>query len=80
MKEQTRNTEVQINKEEIGKVPEKELRITIEWGGGRRGSGQVLSFVKALARPAARMPERKVSSTRGGGEGGAQEEICEVVS
>ena len=27
MKEQTRNTEVQINVEEIGKLPEKELRI-----------------------------------------------------
>ena len=27
MKEQTRNTEVQINEEEIGKVPEKEFRI-----------------------------------------------------
>ena len=26
MKEQTRNTEVQINEEEIGKVPEKEFR------------------------------------------------------
>ena len=29
MKEQTRNTEVQINEEEIGKLPEKEIRITI---------------------------------------------------
>ena len=29
MKEQTRNTEVQINKEEIGKLPKKELRIII---------------------------------------------------
>ena len=28
-KEQTRNTEVQINKEEIGKLPEKECRIMI---------------------------------------------------
>ena len=27
MKEQTRNTEVQRNKEEIGKPPEKEFRI-----------------------------------------------------
>ena len=27
MKEQTRNTEVQINEEEIGKVPEKEFRV-----------------------------------------------------
>ena len=26
MKEQTRNTEVQINEEEIGKIPEKELK------------------------------------------------------
>ena len=29
MKEQTRNTEVQINKEEIGKLPDKECRIMI---------------------------------------------------
>ena len=29
MKTQTRNTEVQINEEEIGKVPEKEFRIMI---------------------------------------------------
>ena len=29
MKEQTRNTEVQVNKEEIGKLPEKEFRIMI---------------------------------------------------
>ena len=28
MKEQTRNTEVQINEQEIGKLPEKEFRIT----------------------------------------------------
>ena len=27
MKEQTRNTEVQINEEEIGKLPDKEFRI-----------------------------------------------------
>ena len=27
MKEQTRNTEIQINEEEIGKLPEKEFRI-----------------------------------------------------
>ena len=27
MREQTRNTEVQINEEEIGKLPEKEFRI-----------------------------------------------------
>ena len=27
MKEQTRNTEVEINEEEIGKLPEKEFRI-----------------------------------------------------
>ena len=30
MKEQTRNTEVQINEEEIGKLPEREFRIIIE--------------------------------------------------
>ena len=29
MKEQTRNTEAQINEEEIGKLPEKEIRIMI---------------------------------------------------
>ena len=29
MKEQDRNTEVQINEEEIGKLPEKEFRIMI---------------------------------------------------
>ena len=29
MKEQTRNTEVQIKAEEIGKLPEKEFRIMI---------------------------------------------------
>ena len=29
MKEQTRNTKVQINEEEIGKLPEKEIRIMI---------------------------------------------------
>ena len=29
MKEQNRNTEVQINEEEIGKLPEKECRIMI---------------------------------------------------
>ena len=29
MTEQTRNTEVQINEEEIGKLPEKEFRIMI---------------------------------------------------
>ena len=29
IKEQTRNTDVQINEEEIGKLPEKELRIMI---------------------------------------------------
>ena len=30
MKEQTRNTEIQINEEEIGKLSEKEFRIMIE--------------------------------------------------
>ena len=29
MKEQTRNTEVQVNEEELGKLPEKELIIMI---------------------------------------------------
>ena len=29
MKEQTRNTEAQINEKEIGKLPEKEFRIMI---------------------------------------------------
>ena len=29
MKEQTRNTEVQINEEELGKLPEREFRIMI---------------------------------------------------
>ena len=29
MKEQTRNTEVQINEEQIGKLPEKEFRLMI---------------------------------------------------
>ena len=29
MKEQTRNTEIQINEEEIGKLTEKEFRIMI---------------------------------------------------
>ena len=29
MKQQTRNTEVQINEEEIGKLPEKKFRIMI---------------------------------------------------
>ena len=29
MKEQTRNIEVQINEEEIGRLPEKEFRIMI---------------------------------------------------
>ena len=33
MKEQTRNTEIQINEEEIGKLPEKEIKKTLktEW-------------------------------------------------
>ena len=30
MKEQTRNTKVQINEEEIGKLPEKEFGIMIQ--------------------------------------------------
>ena len=30
MKEQTRKTEVQINQEEIGKLPEKEFRMIVK--------------------------------------------------
>ena len=30
MKKQTRNTEVQINEEEIGKLPDKEFRMTVQ--------------------------------------------------
>ena len=30
MKDQTRNTEAQINEEEIGKLPEKEFKLMIE--------------------------------------------------
>ena len=30
MNEQTRNTEVQINEEEIGKLPEKEFRMILK--------------------------------------------------
>ena len=30
MKKQTRNTEVQINEEEIGKLPEKEFRMIVK--------------------------------------------------
>jgi len=30
MKEQTRNTEVQVNEEEVGKLPEKEFRIDMQ--------------------------------------------------
>ena len=30
MKEQTRNREVQINQEEIGKLPEKEFRMIVK--------------------------------------------------
>ena len=30
MKEQTRNTEVQINEEELGKFPEKEFRMIVK--------------------------------------------------
>ena len=29
MKEQTRNTDIQINEEEIGKLPEKEFKIMV---------------------------------------------------
>ena len=30
MKEQTRNTEAQINEEEIGKIPKKEFRMIVK--------------------------------------------------
>ena len=30
MKEQTRNTDVQVNEEEIGKLPEKEFRMIVK--------------------------------------------------
>ena len=37
MKEQTRNTEIQINDEEIGKLPEKEFRtMIVKMIGGKK--------------------------------------------
>ena len=42
MKEQTRNTEVQINEEELGKLPDKEFRILVrqlEQGKGVQNGG-----------------------------------------
>ena len=45
MKEQTRNTEVQINEEEIGKLPEKEFRIMI------------VKMIKNLENKMEKMPE-----------------------
>ena len=45
MKEQTRNTEVQINEEEIGKLPEKEFRIMI------------LKMIKSLENKTEKMQE-----------------------
>ena len=45
MKEQTRNTEAQRNEEEIGKFPEKELRIMIE------------KMIKNLENKLEKMPE-----------------------
>ena len=45
MKEQNRNTEVQINEEEIGKLPEKEFRIMI------------LKMIKNLERKMEKMQE-----------------------
>ena len=45
MKEQTRNTEFQINEEEIGKLPEKELRIMI------------VKMIKNLENKMEKMPE-----------------------
>ena len=46
MKEQTRNTEVHINEEETGKLPEKEFR---EDGGGI-GWGDHFLFYKFIER------------------------------
>ena len=45
MKEQTRNTEVQINEEEIGKLPEKEFRTVI------------VKIIKDLESKREKMPE-----------------------
>ena len=45
MKEQTRNTEVQINEEEIAKLPEKEFRIMI------------VKMIKNLENKMEKMPE-----------------------
>ena len=45
MKEQIRNTEVQINEEEIGKLPEKEFRIMI------------VKIIKNLENETEKMPE-----------------------
>ena len=41
MKEQTKNTEVQINEEEIGKLPEKEFRIIlVKWSKTLKKKGE----------------------------------------
>ena len=45
MREQTRNTKVQINEEEIGKLPEKEFRIMI------------VKMIKNLENKMEKMPE-----------------------
>ena len=45
MKEQIRNTEVQINEEEIGKLPEKDFRIVI------------VKMIKSLAKKMEKMQE-----------------------
>ena len=45
MKDQTRNTEVQINEEEIGTLPEKEFRI------------MVVKMIKNLENKMEKMPE-----------------------
>ena len=45
MKEQTRNTEVQINEEEIGKLPDKEFRI------------MTVKVIKSLANKMEKMQE-----------------------
>jgi len=41
MKEQTKNTEVQINEEEIGKLPDKEFRIIlVKWSKTLKKKGR----------------------------------------
>ena len=52
MKEQTRNTEVQINEEEIGTLPEKEFRIMIA------------KMIKNLAKKMEKMQESNATKTQ----------------